>query len=212
MNSPGVEKPMLELLTQKGKTARVPELPTPIEESHITHSEMVYRIASLGRAIGFQVWVGKNEQSDSYNGIQLASISLPILSMPVDRKVTEKQRRKIEQIDIIWFDGRNVPAFAFEIENTPVITSALDRFTYLLSVEPEIARQLVVIAPSSAKSRVNDELGKSAYVGHPMYMENKVRYVFYPDIVELYDAARDLTDRDVVTRLLGILRDPRLDK
>lgn len=187
----------------------IPRLPMPEDEHEIGHNDMIYRLAVLGKAARYSVWIGKNEQTESYRRTEFKNLSLT--TFPIQKsRLSDKQYRRIIQIDVIWFDGMGRPQFAFEVENTPVIIPALDRFKFLLDLDSDVAGKLVIVAPSWARSKVHDELMHSTYVGAPLYMENKVKYVYYPALVMAYESAASAESPDIVKEILAILRDPRL--
>lgn len=68
----------------------------------IDHNQIIYALAKIALAIGLQVHIGKQEQSTgSWNGGNFRNLSLP--NLPINKPLTEWQRGKIQQIDIIWF-------------------------------------------------------------------------------------------------------------
>jgi len=101
--------------------------------------------------------------------------------------VSYAQKEKIQQIDVIWFDQLNIPRYAFEVEESTSIVSGLDRFKYLLEIHHDLAQHLFIIAPKSRRKKLQETFTTSTYVGHPLYMENKVRFVFKEDLINFYD-------------------------
>jgi hypothetical protein len=97
---------------------------------------------------------------------------------PVLREPFTKE--KVVQIDLIWLDASR-PEFAFEVEHSTSIATGMDRFIELLRVEPATAG----VAPKSRKRKLDQVLGSSHYIGAPMYMEAKVRYLWYSDVLEI---------------------------
>ena len=196
------------------KVTLLPRLPTPMREQDITHNELIYRLAMMGLAADRYVWIGKKEQSEGFSDVSFSELSLD--SFPFE-ELTEDQERKIAQIDVIWLNDDGEPEMAFEVEASTPFTTALDRFVYLLEAYPEVARSIAIISPSSRRRKLFQELSASTYIGHPFYMENKARYLFYPALIQTYDQLSltkpktDHTlDKLVIPAVKGVLEDPQL--
>ncbi len=176
----------------------IPALPVP---SEMSHTEAVYRLSKLALAAGLLVHVGKKEQSDEFNGERLGRLSLP--KFPAGERPDEWQEAKIEQIDCIWLHADGRVAAAFEVEATTAITSGIDRFLELLKFDPEAAGRVVILAPPRRQKQLDRLLKKSHYIGHPMFMENKLAYMFYDELLRLYGnfVGRSLTADDLVAEL-----------
>jgi hypothetical protein len=188
----------------------IPKLFAPITEDNLTHNSIVYRLAKLGAAAGYKIWIGKKEQSEIFNSQRLSDLSIDQLP---DLHVDEYDRGKIEQIDVLWLDGSK-PVFAFEVEHSTTIISGIQRFMALLNVDSQIAGNLVLLAPSKRRNKLNNELTNSAFIGHPLYMETKISYVFYDDFISMYDSLANSSYRkhEIDGKLRAILRRPKTTK
>jgi hypothetical protein len=149
--------------------------------SSTTHNQQIYRLALLCEKAGFVPFVGKKERNDPMFSSLKPLTELNIKAEPV-------QLKRIEQIDMIWARGDGTPIWAFEIEESTPVLSALERFVALLSVIPDLGkeRRLTIVAPKSRRRKVQQELTESSYIGHPQYMENKINYMFYDDLEEAF--------------------------
>lgn len=150
----------------------------------VSHDEMIYRLAKLASSAKVVVHVGKNEQPSVINGERLGDLSA---LLPRDEK--KWSRSKVEQIDCIFMDhpaGRFL--YAFEIEASTTITSAIDRFLELLTADSSMAGRLVVVIPRKRQAKLASILKDSHYIGHPLYMENKIGWLFYEDLLRIYSA------------------------
>lgn len=167
-------------------TAEIPE--------STTHNQQIYRLAIMCQKAGLVPYIGKKERSDP----MLAGLkSLTYLNINAD----PTQQRRIEGIDIIWAGIDATPVWAFEIEESTSVLSALERFVALLSVAPELGnrRQLTIVAPKARRRKVYQELTSSSYIGHPQYLENKINYMFYDDLQAIfnkYSARRNINLED----------------
>jgi len=164
------------LIVEKGE-----EYTTEIPAS-TTHNQQIYRLAILCRKAGLVPYIGKQERNDP----MLAALK-PLTYLNV--KADLVQQKRIEQIDIIWATTDATPVWAFEIEEHTSILSALERFVALLSATPELGktRQLTIVAPKARRRKVYQELTSSSYIGHPQYLENKIKYMFYDDLQAAFD-------------------------
>ena len=166
-------------LPELAVTKRSNELSKP--EDEYAHNEILYMLAALANNAGFPCHIGKNEQRTQWEDNKLATLSVP--SLPFLRGHDDFLKEKVEQIDLLWLDAKRV-AYAFEIEHSTPITTGLDRFIELMKVDPTTAGRLVIVAPHSRQRKLNQVLGKSHYIGTPLFMETKVRYLWYTDILK----------------------------
>jgi DNA modification methylase len=167
----GVQGVLSALISEKGE-----EYPLEIPAS-TTHNQHIYRLAILCRKAGFVPYIGKQERNDP----MLAGLK-PLTYLNV--KAEPVQQKRIEQIDIIWAQTDGTPIWAFEVEEHTSILSALERFVALLSAVPELgkSRQLTIVAPKARRRKLQQELTSSSYIGHPLFLENKITYMFYDDL------------------------------
>ena len=165
------------LLIHAGQVV-VPEKPASAYE----HNELLSMLTQVGLEAGFACHVGKREQSASWNGKLLGDLS--VNSLTFLHGASSFTRENVVQVDLLWLDA-NLPAMAFEIEHSTSMTSALDRFLELLRVAPHCAERLFIVAPESRQRKLNKTLGTSHYIGAPMYLETKVRYLWYSDVLRV---------------------------
>ena len=155
--------------------------PMPVPADLSVHSQQIYRLAVLCLKAGLAPYIGKKERGDQ------ALAQLKPLSR-LDIQATADQLKGIEQIDITWATASGSPVWAFEVEESTTILSALERFVDLLAVAPDLgkAKQLTIVASKARRRKLHQELTSSSYVGHPQYMENKITYLFYDDLEKAY--------------------------
>jgi len=170
-NELAVQGVLSTLISEKGEEY-IPEVP-----ASTTHNQQIYRLAILCQKAGLVPYIGKQERNDP----MLAGLK-PLTYLNI--KAEPVQLKRTEQIDIIWATTDATPVWAFEIEEHTPILSALERFVSLLSAAPELGktRQLTIVAPKARRTKVQQELTSSSYIGHPQYLENKITYVFYDDL------------------------------
>ena len=190
------------LTTEKNKV--LPNVLAPVTANEVTHNSIIYRLAKLGKAGGFDVWIGKQEQRASFNGEKLADLSIETIPFP--DTIDEYTKKAVEQIDVIWLDRLGNLKYGFEVEHTTTIKSGIQRFVEVLKVDPKIAGNLILFIPKKRIKKITKELTKSAFVGHPMYMENKIRFGIYPDFLKMYDSLSHTSfNREDITKQLDMI-------
>jgi hypothetical protein len=100
------------------------------------HSEIISILAETGNKLGFKVWVGKKEQSDSAGMKSLESY----VTADLTKAVGIKDLPTVEMIDLMWLRGNRIVS-AFEVESTTTMTSALVRGSNLAA---EVPKYLVI--------------------------------------------------------------------
>ena len=93
------------------------------------HSEIQHALLALGKDMGFDLWVARNDRSRIWNGSSLGG--LPGLVDELPTQFNEATNRTIELIDVLWLKGNSIVA-AFEVECTTSIYSGLLRMSDLL--------------------------------------------------------------------------------
>lgn len=187
----------------------VPHLARP---AHPTHDQMIYRLVKLALAAGVRPVAGKKEQPSRVYKERLGDIAGGVI--PAVAKLKPWQRSKIQQIDCVFFDAAGKPLYAFEIEASTPITTGIDRFLELLKLNADLAGHLVLVIPKARMRKLTEILRESHYIGYPLFMENKLRFLVYEDLLKLYDewAGRRPASWEVLAeRLDRAVRGPKLD-
>ncbi|MEG3436182.1 hypothetical protein V0288_03545 [Pannus brasiliensis CCIBt3594] len=189
----------------------LPTLEFPKQADKIPHDQIIYALAKIAIAVGLTPYIGKKEQATSHwNGEAFKDISLEKLPIA---KLGDWDKNKIEQIDLIWFDSLGDAVFAFEVETSTPITTGIDRFMELLKIFPELAKRLVLIIPPKRVNKIEKILKDSHYIGHPLYMENKLVYSLSKNIAEVYQRLSQKTRvelSEVFASIEAILKSPNI--
>jgi hypothetical protein len=192
------------------RTSILPSLTFPKDANKIEHDAIIYALAKIGLAIGLQIHIGKKEQgSSTWNGELFSDLSLS--KLPIQKPLKNWEKDKIQQIDLIWFDSLNDAVYAFEVETTTPITTGIDRFMELLNIFPNIAKKTVLIIPPKRLNKMNQLLQKSHYIGHPLYMENKLMYCFSDRIAHFYQTLSNQSNlnlQKVLEQIPNLLTNP----
>ena len=204
------EGTQIELNLGVTQNSVLPSLTFPKDANKIEHDAIIYALAKMGLAIGLQIHIGKKEQGTStWNGEAFSKLSLS--KLPIQKTLKDWERDKIQQIDLIWFDSLNDAVYAFEVETTTPITTGIDRFMELLNIFPSMAKKTVLIIPPKRLNKMNKLLQESHYIGHPLYMENKLMYCFSDRIAQMYQtlsSESNLNLQKVLQQIPNLLTNP----
>jgi len=119
------------------------------------HTDIQYQLIRLGAAMGFDIWVARNDRGKECNGKALQNLPNIVNELPTQfDNVTNKV---IELIDILWLRGNRIVS-AFEIECTTSVYSGLLRMSDLLALQPNIKINLFLIAPETRRGKVRNEI------------------------------------------------------
>ncbi len=180
----------------EGKWQLKPELKMNLTES--AHNKMIYFLASLGEKAGFDVWIGKNEQSDSYNKVKLES--LVSIKKPIWRFVPSTNWDRINQIDVVWHDRGRIN-FEFEVENTTTITGAISRGS---NIPPNHLTRVIVI-PKEREKLLYRKM-KDPMIGENVIKHNW-KFIFYQDLEEFFNKNKGKKKIDF-NELENLIREP----
>lgn len=144
------------------------------EKDFTDHTEMLYFLSEIGKKMGYEVYIGKREQPENYNGkklLEYADIAkLDKLNFDQDKKA------RIEMIDMVWIKNDKVE-FAIEVENSTNFTSGIQRASNL---DSEISK--IMVLPNKRKEEFLS-------IKDPLFIESFKKYnwgyLFYDDIIKL---------------------------
>lgn len=110
---------------------------------HRLHTRMIAILAEVGKARGYEVWIGRREQGDPLaeafpgrEGELRQYVSLPSLHGLENAGNIEE----VENIDVLWLGAVRVDT-VFEVEATTSMTEALKRGS---NVDPRVPKYLVI--------------------------------------------------------------------
>jgi hypothetical protein len=138
--------------------ADVSEKGTPVATTR--HTEIQYALLALGRDMGFELWVARNDRSKVWNGTSLGSLPNMVDQLPT--QFNEATNRTIELIDVLWLKGNSIVA-AFEVEATTSVYSGLLRMSDLLALQPNLSINLFLVAPDDRRDKVESELMRPTF-------------------------------------------------
>ena len=152
----------------KEKVATVVSVPEPEPEvregasddssdrlARTRHTEIQFELLELGAAMGFNVWVARNDRKRIWKGQSLGD--MPRMALDLPTQFNEATNRTIELIDVLWLKGNSIVA-AFEVECTTAVYSGLLRMSDLLALQPNLDIKLYLVAPDERREKVEAEI------------------------------------------------------
>lgn len=124
------------------------------------HTEIQHALLMLGRDMGFDLWVARNDRSKTWNGTALGALPGMVERLPT--QFNEATNRTIELIDVLWLKGNSILA-AFEVEATTSVYSGLLRMSDLLALQPNLSINLFLVAPDDRRDKVESELMRPTF-------------------------------------------------
>lgn len=116
------------------------------------HTQAQHVLIRIGRALGYDVFVARNDRNRSCGPDNFASLTLPALpalGLPSDVQQT------VELIDVLWFSkGSSQLACAFEVEQSTSIYSGILRMKDLAMSVPDQQCHFYLVAPEAREQEV----------------------------------------------------------
>ena len=139
------------------------------------HARMQAHLLKIGRAMGYQVWVARNDRSaPNCHGGTLGESCLASLPM---NGLESDVRSTIELIDALWLQG-DLVVCAFEVEKSTSIYSGILRLQDLSLSLPEPFPHLYLVAPDAREGEVRAQLARPIFSG----IANKPALVTFSDL------------------------------
>ncbi len=117
------------------------------------------RLCELGAAMGMRIWLPRSDRGRVLEVWKPAGGVL-LEELPLNYDNTTLQT--IENIDVIWMKQRAIVR-AFEVEHTTAIYSGILRMADLLALQPNMDIQLHIVAPSTRRDRVFEQLRRPVF-------------------------------------------------
>jgi 16S rRNA G966 N2-methylase RsmD len=90
------------------------------------HSELIALLAQIGRAQGYDIWIGQREQRERGGGLAPNVLLREMVTARPTKLSSVTNLRPVLDMDLLWLKGDRV-AHAFEVECTTTMTSGLQR-------------------------------------------------------------------------------------
>jgi hypothetical protein len=169
---------------EKGPETRTDEAPEPSK-----HVQMQYHLLALGAAMGFDLWVARNDRSRLWDGRKLGELSGMVVELPT--QFNEATNRTIELIDVLWLRGNSIVA-AFEVEHTTAIYSGLLRMSDLLALQPNLEINLFLVAPDERREKVEQEILRPTFSLREKPLANVCGFIGFSTFLEKVEGIRKL--------------------
>lgn len=161
------------------------------------HTKVQYQLAELGRALGYDVLVARNDRSAQYRGTALGYRCLERLP---DLGLSPEVHATAELIDVLWLErGEARIAGAFEVEKSTSIYSGILRLTDMALSLPGREDHLYLVAPAAREKEILEQLKR------PMFQrpdEFSLGYILFEDLDRHFDSLCKLgEDRRILDRL-----------
>jgi predicted RNA-binding protein len=124
------------------------------------HTKIQWHLLKFGADMGFDLWVARNDRNKSWDGKKFADFGKLKANLPL--QFDDATNRTIELIDVLWLKGNAIVA-AFEVESTTSIYSGLLRMSDLVSMQPNLAMPLYLVAPDDRRSKVMTEVNRPTF-------------------------------------------------
>ncbi len=116
-------------------------------------------IANIGERMGMNIWIPRSDRARVLKEYVGETANL-LERLPLNYDDTTL--RTIENIDVLWLRGRSIVR-AFEVEHTTSIYSGILRMADLLALQPNMDIQLHLVAPSSKREKVFQEIRRPVF-------------------------------------------------
>lgn len=157
------------------------------------HTKVQHQLCELGRALGYDTLVARNDRSAVYQGSPLGYRcleKLPNLGLPADVHSTA------ELIDVLWLHkGEAKIACAFEVEKSTSIYSGILRLTDMALSLPGKEDHLYLVAPSKREKEIIDQLKR------PMFQrpdEFSIGYILFEELDKHFESLCKLGDDHLI--------------
>ena len=133
------------------------------EESE--HTQMQYLLIRVGRSLGYDVYVARNDRHRCCSGEAFALLTTPELpEQNWSEDVSPEVRDTVSLIDVIWLkQGSGEIVCAFEVEKSTSIYSGILRLEDLTRSLPNQDCHLYLVAPNKREKEVLAQLARPAF-------------------------------------------------
>jgi hypothetical protein len=159
----------------------------PEQKEVRAHTEIQWLLLKLGNDMGMDVWVARNDRSQSFAGHGFATI--PRLKKSLPLQFDEATTRTIELIDVLWLKGNSIQA-AFEIESTTSIFSGLLRMSDLITMQPNLNIPLYIVAPGERRDKVIQEINRPTFARLLPPMSQTCRFISFEELRKQVDLTK----------------------
>lgn len=143
-----------------GESADAQEAVADDHDDSSLHTNIQFALLKLGREMGFDVWVARNDRNRLYQQKPFSEHFKLKQALPL--QFDEATTKTIEYIDVLWLKGNAIIA-AFEVESTTSIYSGLLRMSDLIAMQPNLNIPLYLVAPDDRRDKVFIEVNRPTF-------------------------------------------------
>lgn len=161
------------------------------------HTRVQHQLSILGRALGYEVSVARNDRSTECQGTPLGYHCIERLP---DLGLSPDVHNTVDLIDVVWLHpGEPRIACAFEVEKSSSIYSGILRLADMALSLPGREQHLYLVAPRSREREIIEQLRRPMFQRHDEFV---ISYLLFEDLDQHLDSlCRFGGDRDVLTKL-----------
>lgn len=168
------------------------------------HTRVQYQLATLGRALGYDVSIARNDRNALHDGVPLGYGCLPCLP---DLGLPAEVHATVDLIDVLWLHSPTLGttgdtariACAFEVEKSTSIYSGILRLADMALSLAGKEEHLYLVAPRSREAEILAQLRR------PMFRRDSdfaLSYILFEDLDRHLDSlCRFGGDRRALTQL-----------
>jgi hypothetical protein len=151
-------------------------------EPEFNHSYYQGLLVEIGNLKGLQTFVPNQDKNRRFLDKPLRELTsvASIYPFTYDRLV-----RRVQTVDVIWFNERNLPNALFEVEHSTDIQNSLLKFVDLQDFYVEFS----IVAPVERKKEFDARLGISAFDS----IRGRVKFRTYEAVSKLHTSLHELT-------------------
>jgi hypothetical protein len=160
-----------------------PKVPVTLikeQDEDLNHDRIIRVMCELGKAMGYDVWIGEPEVKKDPDLKAYATISELEIS-----GFDETALRRLKNSDVIWLIRRTIPVAIIEVEHTTDPRLGLMRMVNIFEELPHLNVKTITIIPDR-KVRVLDRISEEPSIKR-LIGEREVLYSTYSKITELFD-------------------------
>lgn len=131
------------------------------------HLEKQLLLSKLGKSIGYDVWCPKPDKTRLPELRKFCLQRFPFSTL--------SRAEPIKLIDVLWIKGQKIE-YAFEVENSTSITSALERCSNL----PDSTTQKIIVLPKQRKNFFDERMKNPFF--YNFYKNGNWKKIWYDDL------------------------------
>lgn len=155
-----------------------------IEKAPTEHTEIQWRLISLGNKSNFDVWVPAADQSNEFDGKKFKDFVINEFQESIDVPAY------VKNIDTVWKLGHSIKS-AFEIEHSTSVYSGILRLSDLRALTPNSTYPLFIVADRERKNKVFRELKRPTFSNDYLSLDRMVKFLSYDSVRELDERFTD---------------------